>query len=107
MTSKRLGESWYIQCLPSSMATTGSIVLLTPNGLPQRTQGNGASSLRTLADVVAARKSIRGMRLITPSGQVALHKPHCTPASSTNRNIGRSGSSDKAPVGQADTQARQ
>src|SRR3984893_3225704 len=107
MPSRRLEVPWYIQCLPASLATTRSIVLLTPNGLPQRTQGNGASSLSTLAAAVAARKSIRGTRLITFSGQVALHSPHCTQASSTNRNIGRSGSPNKAPVGHADTQARQ
>ena len=47
------------------------------------------------------------MRLITFSGQVALHRPHCTQASSAKRSIGRSGSSSSAPVGQADTQARQ
>src|ERR1700722_12074050 len=107
MTSRRLAVPWYIQCLPSSLATTRWIVLLTPNGVPQRTQPNGSSSLSTRAAAVAARKSIRGMRLITFSGQVALHSPHCTQASSTKRNIGRSGSPDKAPVGQAETQARQ
>src|SRR5437899_2466667 len=36
MTSRRFGEFWYIQCLPSSLAATRSIVLLTPQGLPQR-----------------------------------------------------------------------
>src|SRR6266550_8834763 len=83
------------------------MVLLTPNGLPHRTQGNGSSSLSTRAAAVAARKSICGTRLITFSGQVALQSPHCTQASSAKRNIGRSGSLDKAPVGQADTQLRQ
>src|SRR5271169_1097418 len=107
MTSRRLAEPWNIQCLPSSLATTRSIVLFTPNGLPQRTHGNGSSSLSTRAAAVAARKSIRGTRLITFSGQVALHSPHWTQASSVNRNSGRSGSSERAPVGQADTQARQ
>src|SRR6202047_4734898 len=106
MTSIRR-ESAYIQCLPSSLATTRSIVLLTPNGLLQRTQENGSSCLSTRAAAVTERKSIRGTRLITFSGQVALHSPHCTQASSANRNIGRSGSSDNAPVGHADTQARQ
>ena len=40
----------YIQCLPSSLAATRSIVLFTPNGLPQRMQQNGCSSLSTRAD---------------------------------------------------------
>ena len=44
---------------------------------------------------------------MTFSGQVALHSPHCTQASSAKRSIGRSGSSDSAPVGQAETQERQ
>ena len=47
------------------------------------------------------------MSVITFSGQVAWHSPHCTQASSAKRSIGRSGSSSSAPVGQADTQARQ
>ena len=55
---------------------------------------------------VAARKSICGFRLMTFSGQVALHSPHCTQASSAKRSIGLSGSSDSAPVGQAETQDR-
>ena len=86
---------------------TRSIVLLTPNGLPQRMQWNGSSSLSTRAAAVAARKSSCGSSVITFSGQVALHSPHCTQASSAKRSIGRSGSSSSAPVGQADTQARQ
>ena len=60
--------------------------------------------MRSLA--VAARKSICGLRLITFSGQVALHSPHCTQASSAKRSIGCSGSSASAPVGQAETQDR-
>ena len=36
--SRRCGALWYIQCLPSSLARMRSIVLLTPNGLPQRMQ---------------------------------------------------------------------
>ena len=44
---------------------------------------------------------------MTFSGQVALHSPHCTQASSAKRSIGRSVSADSAPVGHADTQARQ
>ena len=43
---------------------------------------------------------------MTFSGQVALHSPHCTQASSAKRSIGFSGSSDSAPVGQAETQDR-
>ncbi len=50
----------YIQCLSCSLAVTRSIVLFTPNGLPQRMQQNGCSSLRTRADAVAARKSSCG-----------------------------------------------
>ena len=87
--------------------TTRSIVLLTPNGLSQRMQWNGSSSLSTRALAVAARKSSCGVSVITFSGQVALHSPHCTQASSAKRSIGRSGLSLSAPVGQADTQARQ
>ncbi len=55
---------------------------------------------------VAARKSICGFSVMTFSGQVATHKPHCTQASSAKRSIGFSGSSDSAPVGQAGTQDR-
>ena len=106
-TSRRCGAPWNIQCLPSSLAVTRSIVLLTPNGLPQRMQANGSSCLSTRAAAVAARKSSCGTSVITFSGQVALHSPHCTQASSEKRSIGRSGSSPSAPVGQADTQARQ
>ncbi len=43
---------------------------------------------------------------MTFSGQVAAQSPHCTQASSVNFSIGRSGSAESAPVGQADTQAR-
>src|SRR5678816_1467415 len=50
MTSRRRAEPLNIQCLPSSLAETRSIVLLTPNGLLQRMHSNGASSLRTRAD---------------------------------------------------------
>src|ERR1700719_2462310 len=107
MTSRRLDEPVYIQCLPSSFAATRSIVLFTPNGLPQRMQQNGSSCLSTRADAVAARKSICGLSVITFSGQVAPHNPHCTQASSEKRSIGCSGLSLSAPVGQADTQARQ
>ena len=70
-------------------------------------QQNGSSSLSTRAAAASGRKSSWGLRVMTFSGQVALHSPHCTQASSVNRSIGRSGSSPSAPVGQADTQARQ
>src|ERR1700741_497172 len=104
MTSRRFGEPAYIQCLPSSFASTRSIVVLTPNGLPQRTQQNGSSSLRTRAGALTARKSICGLSVMTFSGQVAWHNPHWTQASSTKRSTGRSGSSRNAPVGHAETQ---
>jgi hypothetical protein len=38
---------------------TRSIMLVTPNGLPQRVQGNGSSSLSTREVAVAAWKSMR------------------------------------------------
>src|SRR6476646_9336179 len=107
MTSRRLAEFWNIQCLPSSLATTRSTLLFTPNGLEQRMQQNGSSSFNTRAGAVVLRKSSCGVRLITFSGHVALHRPHCTHASSVKRRTGRSGSSDSAPVGHADTHERQ
>src|SRR3954454_20099393 len=107
MASSRALESLYIQCLPSSFATTRSIELLTPNGLLHLMQWNGSSCLITRAAAGAGRKSICGDSVITFSGQVALHSPHCTQASSAKRRIGSSGASDKAPVGAADTQYRQ
>ncbi len=106
MTSSRFLESLYIQCLPSSLATTRSTELFTPKGLPQRMHSAGSSCLMTRLMAVAARKSICGFRLITFSGHVALHSPHWTQASSAKRSVGRSGSSESAPVGQADTQER-
>src|SRR4051812_24525114 len=107
MASSRVLESLNIQCLPSSLAVTRSIELFTPNGLLHLMQWNGSSCLSTRAAAVAARKSICGDSVMTFSGQVALHSPHCTQASSAKRRIGSSGSSDRAPVGQADTQDRQ
>ena len=107
MTSRRCAESLNIQCLPSSLAATRSIVLFTPNGLPQRMQLERLFFLEHARGAVAARKSSCGLSVMTFSGQVALHSPHCTQASSAKRSIGRSGSSDSAPVGQADTQERQ
>src|SRR5262249_35593321 len=105
--SSRAAEPLYIQCRPSSLAVTRSIVLFTPNGLLQRTQWKGSSSLSTRAVDVAARKSSCGTSEITFSGQVALQRPHCTQASSEKRSIGLSLSAVSAPVGQAETQARQ
>src|SRR5215472_6720994 len=102
-----LAPAGYIQCRPSSFAAIFSIVLLTPNGLLQRTQNAGSSSLMTLAWARAARKSICGLSVITFSGHVLWHSPHCTQASSTNLRTGRSGSSRSAPVGHAETQDRQ
>src|SRR4051812_50194120 len=106
MASSRVLESLNIQCLPSSLAVTRSIELFTPNGLSHLMQWNGSSCLSTRAGAVAARKSICGVRLITFSGQVDLQMPHCTQASSEKRKIGNSGSSDSAPVGQAETHDR-
>src|SRR4030081_3549875 len=106
MTSSRRGEPWYTQLRSWSLAVRRSIVLFTPKGLPQRMQQNGSSSLSTRAAAASGRKSSWGLRVITFSGQVALHSPHCTQASSVNRSIGRSGSSPSALVGQADTQER-
>ncbi len=83
------------------------MVLLTPNGLPQRMQQNGGSSLRMRGEAVATRKSSCGLSVMTFSGQVALHSPHCTQASSPKRSIGCSALSVSAPVGHAETQARQ
>src|ERR1700691_643291 len=104
MTSSLSDEVLYIQCLPSSFATTRSMLLFTPNGLLHRMQQNGSSSLRTRAGALEAPKSIRGDNVMTFSGQVAWQRPHCTQASSTNRSTGRSGSSRKALVGHAETQ---
>ena len=50
----------YIQCRPSSFAAILSIVLLTPNGLLQRMQSAGSSSLMIRVRAVAAVKSICG-----------------------------------------------
>src|SRR5262249_55359378 len=103
----RLGLSPHIPCPPAALAVRRLAVLFVPNGLPQRVQQNGSSSLSTRASAVAARKSSCGLSVITFSGQVAWHSPHCTQASSEKRSVGFSGSSPSAPVGQADTQERQ
>src|SRR4029077_14798913 len=105
--SSRCLESLYIQCLPSSLAATRSTVLLTPNGVPQRMQRNGSSCLTTWLDAVAARKMICGTSVSTFSEHVAQYRAQCTHASSVNRSIGRSGSSESAPVGKAETHDRQ
>src|SRR6185295_20058660 len=107
ITSRRCAEFLNIQCLPSSLAATRSTELFTPNGLLKRMQQNGSSSFSTRARAVAARKSSWGLSVITFSGHVALHSPHCTQASSAKRSTGRSASSESAPVGQAETQERQ
>src|SRR5258705_9647089 len=44
---------------------------------------------------------------MTYAGQVDWQSPHCTPRLSVKRSIERSGLSDRAPVGQAVTQAWQ
>src|SRR5438093_612063 len=93
--------------LGPSTYTPGTKMPEQTNGLPQRTQANGSSCLMMRAKAVAARKSICGLSVITFSGQVAWQRPHCTQASSENFSVGLSGSSPSAPVGQADTQARQ
>src|SRR5258708_20163585 len=103
MTSRSLDEPEYIQCLPLSFSSTRSIALLTPNGLSQRMQQNGSSSLRTRAGALAARKSIWGFSVITFSGHVAWHNPHCTQASSTNRSSRPPRSSRNPPLAHAHT----
>src|SRR5262245_47828337 len=106
MRSRRSGASLNIQCRPASLAVTFSIVLLTPKGLPQRMQQNGSSCFNTRTPSDVARKLILGTKVMTFSGQVDLHNPHWTHASSAKRRAGLSGSSRKAPVGQAETQDR-
>ena len=106
-TSRRLPSPVNIQCLPSSLAATRSIVLFDPERLAAADAGERLLLLEHARGAVAARKSSCGLSVITFSGQVALHSPHCTQASSAKRSVGRSGSSPSAPVGQADTQARQ
>ena len=60
IASARCAAAGYIQCRPSSLAATFSIVLLTPNGLLQRMQSAGSSSLIRRAVARLARKSICG-----------------------------------------------
>src|SRR5262249_52826518 len=106
IASSRLGESFNMKCEVARFVVMFSLVLLRPKGLLQRMQQNGSSAFRTRAGAVAARKSICGLSEITFSGQVALHSPHCTQASSAKRKRGRSKSSVSAPVGQAATHDR-
>ena len=106
MASIRLLFAGNIQCRPSSFAAILSIVLLTPNDLLQRMQSAGSSSLMIFVRAVGAVKSICGFSVMTFSGQVLMHSPHWTQASSTNLSAGRSGSSRSAPVGHTDTQDR-
>src|SRR5260221_4888059 len=54
MASSRRSVAWYIQCLPARALATRSILLFTPNGLPQRMQANGSSCLSTCAVMVGA-----------------------------------------------------
>ena len=91
--------------LAASFASTRSIELLVPKGLPQAMQLNGSSSFSTRCGVFQAWKSRRGSMLMTFSGQVDSQSPHCTQRLSVKRSIARSGLSDSAPVGQAVTQA--
>ena len=56
MASSRLSLAGNIQCRPSSFAAILSIVLLTPNGLLQRMQSAGSSSLMICVRAVAARE---------------------------------------------------
>src|SRR5918995_1722135 len=84
-----------------------SIEDLVPKGLLQRMQRQGSSCLIRMGEREDSVKFSWGCSLITFSGQVFLHRPHWTQASSVKLSIGRSGLSDRAPVGQADTQARQ
>src|SRR3546814_1760023 len=67
----------------------------------------GSSSLSVTALIAVLVKWRRGSSAITFSGQVARQRPHCTQASSRKPSHGRFSSSSSAPVGQAETQARQ
>src|SRR5438874_12555366 len=108
MTSTRLALApWNIQCLSPSLASTRWIELLVPNGLPQAMQLNGSSSFSTRGGAFQALKSRRGSSVMTFSGQVDSQSPHWTHRLSVKRSIARSGLSDRAPVGQAVTQAWQ
>src|SRR5260370_1216809 len=98
---------WNMLCFIARRSSTRSTELLVPNGLPQLMQAKGGSSLSTTALAAAGAKLNRGTRVMTFSGQVALHSPHWTQASSWKRSCGSSGLSWSAPVGQAPTQARQ
>src|SRR3979490_1439195 len=105
-TSRRLALApWNIQCFSPSLASTRSIELLVPNGLPQAMQLKGSSSFSTVSGEFHALKSSRGSSVITFSGQVDSQSPHCTHRLSVKRSIARSGLSDSAAVGQAVTQA--
>ena len=107
MTSRRLAEFWNIQCLPSSLAATRSTLLFTPNGLPQRMQQNGSSSLSTRAGAVAARKSSCGLQGddLLGAGRLAQPALHAGILGEAQHRALRIVGS--APVGQADTHARQ
>ena len=101
MTSSRCAEPLNIQCLPSSLAVTRSIVLLTPNGLPQRMQskrlllleharrrGRGAEvELRRQADHL-----LRAGRLAQPALHAGvLGKAQHRPLGIVRQRAGRTG----------------
>src|SRR3546814_4745778 len=81
--------------------------LRTPKGGPQRMHSKGSSSFKVTALIAALVKLMRGSSEMTCSGQVTRQRPHCTQASSLKPSHGRFPSSSSAPVGQAETQARQ
>ena len=89
---------------------SGPAAIAPPDDAVDHGQPEGGRLARTCLSTregaLTARKSSCGLRLMTFSGQVALHNPHCTQASSAKRSIGRSLSSRNAPVGQAETQER-
>src|SRR5262249_60322574 len=79
-TSKRVLESLYIQCLPSSLAATRSTELLTPNGVPQRMQRNGSSCLMTRLEAGAAGKARHGLMPLSFFRTVSFHHAPCPQA---------------------------
>ncbi len=77
-----------------------------PNGFWQRAQPSGSSAFTTWIREASGARLRRGSRVITFSGHVAAHSPHCTHASSRKRSSGESGFAVKALVGQTMVQAR-
>src|SRR3954453_5902014 len=94
-----------IQWLLDNLAAMWSIEALVPKGLLQRMQRQGSSCLIRMGTREVSVKFSWGCSLITFSGQVFLHRPHWTQASSVKLSIGRSGLSDRAPAGQAGARA--